>query len=207
MSYTRARGENRNPKHVYYVSLLNTKEWRKLCTEYKRNHINCERCRREGIEAGVLPNGYVRSAFACHHIKPVEGVGRYYKVGEELPDWVKEEMRRRCFDPNNLIALCQECHIKTHREMRSHQGQQVKTMPKVENDQTRSLQDWVSEVSGGKCEARPLVKKGIRRTKYGWLTDEEFKQRQAEELEQWKKKVHGLSNTQDTPSVDAGTED
>ena len=83
----------------------------------------------------------------------------------------------------------------------------VKTMPKVENEQTRSLHDWVSEVSGGKCEARPLVKKGIRRTKYGWVTSEEFKQRQADELEQWKKKVHGLTNTQDAPSVDAQSED
>ena len=91
--------------------------------------------------------------------------------------------------------------------MNSHEGQMVKTMPKVENDQTRSLQDWVQQVSGGKCEARPLVKKGIRRTKYGWVTPEELKQKQADELEQWKKKVHGLTNTQDTPSVDAQPED
>ena len=201
MSFTRQRGENRNPKHIYYVSLLNTQDWQGvngLRARTLRKHPLCQMCEKDGI---------IRSSVDVHHLNPVEGVGRYYQPGEELPEDVKAAMRERCFDEKNVIALCRPCHIKIHEDMKSHVGQQVKTMPKVENDQTRSLQDWVQQVSGGKCEARPLVKKGIRRTKYGWVTDEEFKQRQAEELEQWKKKVHGLSNTQDTTSVEAGTED
>ena len=201
MSYTRQRGENRNPKHIYYVSLLNTQDWQGvngLRARTLRKHPLCQMCEKDGI---------IRSSVDVHHLKPVEGVGRYYQPGEELPEDVKAAMRERCFDEKNVIALCVPCHIEIHRQMNSHEGQMVKTMPKVENDQTRSIQDWVNEVSGGKCEARPLVKKGIRRTKYGWVTPEELKQRQADELEQWKKKVHGLTNTQDTPSVDAQPED
>ena len=201
MSFTRQRGENRNPKHIYYVSLLNTQDWQGvngLRARTLRKHPLCQMCEKDGI---------IRSSVDVHHLKPVEGVGRYYQPGEELPEDVKAAMRERCFDEKNVIALCVPCHIEIHRQMNSHEGQMVKTMPKVENDQTRSLQDWVSEVSGGKCEARPLVKKGIRRTKYGWVTPEELKQKQKEELEQWKKKVHGLTNTQDTPSVDAQPED
>lgn len=201
MSYTKQRGENRNPKHIYYVSLLNSLDWQGvngLRARTLRAHPLCQMCEREGI---------VRSSVDVHHLKPVEGVGRHYQPGEELPQDVKTAMRERCFDPANVIALCVSHHIEIHRQMNSHEGQMVKQMPKVENEQTKKLADWVHQVSGGRCEARPKVKKGIRLTKYGWLTAEEFKQRQAEELEQWKKKVHGLSNTEDTPSVDAQSED
>ena len=199
MSYTRQRGKSRNPKHIYYVSLLNTQEWQGvngLRVKTLRAHPICQKCNRW-------------SAVDVHHLKPVEGVGRYYQPGEELPEDVKEAMRERCFDPHNVIALCVPCHIEIHRQMKSHVGQMVKTMPKVENDQTRSLQDWASHVSGGKCEARPLVKKGIRRTKYGWLTKEELRQREEEELNKWKEKIKGkgCKDITATPSVDTGTED
>ena len=189
--------KNRNPKHIYYVSLLNSQEWQGvngLRAKTLRAHPLCEKCGRW-------------SAVDVHHLQPVEGVGRYYQPGEELPDDVKAAMRARCFNPNNVIALCVPCHIETHREMRSHQGQFIKRLPTVENEQTRNIDQWVQQVSCGKCEPRPHIKNGIRRTKYGYLTADEFKQKQAEELEKWKEKVNEFANVKGTPTVDAGTED
>jgi 5-methylcytosine-specific restriction endonuclease McrA len=191
----------RNPKHVYYVSLLNSQEWQGingLRARTLRAHPLCQLCEKQGL---------VVSAVDVHHLKPVEGVGPYINVGEELPEWVKAAMRERCFDEKNVIALCIPCHIEIHRQMKSHKGQMAKLMPKVENDQTRQLEGWVQQVSGGTCEARPRIKKGIRRTKYGWLTKEELKQKQAEELENWKRKCYGLSHIKDAPAMDAQSED
>lgn len=193
--------KRRNPKHVYYMSLLNSQDWQGvngLRVRTLREHPLCQMCEKEGI---------VRSAVDVHHIYPVESVGRTYYPDEELPESVKEEMRRRCFDPNNVIALCVPHHIEIHRQMRSHYGQMIKTMPKVENEQTQRLDDWVKQVSGGKCEARPQIKKGIRRTKYGWMTSEEFKQKQTEEFEKWKEKCYGLANIKDAPAMDTQSED
>ena len=84
--------------------------------DYLRQHPLCERCRREGIAAGVLPDGYVTSAVDVHHKIPVERAKTTY------------EMERLAYnmDGNNLEALCIPCHIKTHQEMRSHTKDKVK---------------------------------------------------------------------------------
>ena len=73
----------------------------------------CERCRREGIAAGILPDGYITPGVDCHHIKPVEGAK------------TEEGMRRRCYNVKNIELLCVPCHIKTHKEMRSHTKEKV----------------------------------------------------------------------------------
>lgn len=82
--------------------------------DYLRQHPLCERCRREGIAAGVLPDGYVTSAVDVHHKIPVERAKTTY------------EMERLAYDVSNLEALCIPCHIKTHQEMRSHTKEKVK---------------------------------------------------------------------------------
>ena len=79
----------------------------------------CERCKREGIAAGILPDGYITPGVDCHHKRPVESAR------------TEEEMERLAYDVNNIELLCVECHIKTHQEMRSH------TKDKVAENKTR----------------------------------------------------------------------
>ena len=102
-------------------------------------------------------------------------------------------MRERCFDPKNVIALCVPCHIEIHRQMRSHYGQTAQQMPKDDSQQAQDLNAWVRQVSNGKSEARTF-KKGIRKTRYGWVTKDELKFKQAEEFEQWKQRCLEMSN-------------
>ena len=66
----------------------------------------------------------------------------------------------------------------------------ISKMPQDEQtDEDAKLKDWVQRVSGGKCEEiKPKPKKGVRRTKYGWMTLEEAKQKEREELEAWAKR-------------------
>lgn len=182
--------ENRNERHRKYISLLNNRRWwGEVRVNQLRSHPLCQICQKEGL---------LRSAVDVHHIKPVEAA----------TDAVGDTMEDRCYNPNNLISLCVECHIKIHKQMKSHQGQMARQMPKEDNEETRNLGDWVSRVSGGRCEARPKIKKGIRRTKYGWMTAEQMKQRQQQNMQEWINNVsNGHLNTQTTPSVDAGTED
>jgi len=91
-----------------YQRLLNSPRWREVKTQvWRRANGLCERCIREGKEAGV-PNGYITPGVDCHHIKPVES-GRTVM-----------EMEQLCYNPSNIELLCIPCHIKTHQEMGSH---------------------------------------------------------------------------------------
>ena len=103
---------SRDPR---YQKLLNSKRWKMIRAEYLRQHPLCERCRREGIAAGVLPDGYITSAVDVHHKTPVER-GR---TQQEM-EWLAYNL-----GGNNLEALCIPCHIKTHQEMRSHTKEKV----------------------------------------------------------------------------------
>ncbi len=88
-----------------------------------QQHPLCERCIEEGEAAGI-PGGYIRSAVDCHHIIPVERAK------------TEQEMERLAFDPNNLRALCIECHIKTHKEMNTHKKAEVKA------NRERAFERW-----------------------------------------------------------------
>ena len=97
-----------------YQRLLNSRRWGEVkAMVFQRTGGLCERCREEGIAAGVLPDGYIRAGVDCHHIVPVES-GR-----------TEREMERLCYDVNNIRLLCVPCHIKTHKEMGSHTRQYV----------------------------------------------------------------------------------
>ena len=74
----------------------------------------CERCKREGIAAGVLPDGYITPGVDCHHKVPVESAK------------TEEHMRQLAYDVSNIELLCIPCHIKTHQEMHSHRKEKVK---------------------------------------------------------------------------------
>ena len=179
---------NRNPKHLLYMSLFNTKEWHELRARKIADCQGlCERCQRDGN---------ITLAKTVHHINPVEG------VPDEPAETLLERMKERCFDYNNLILLCPDCHHRTHEEMKSHWRQAVKTMPKDEA-QHQQMKAFAERL-GGKYEP---TKKGIRKTRFGWVTPEEYKKKSAEQFDNWKKKLNGLTNTQATPTVDATAED
>ena len=86
-----------------YQRLLNDKQWKLLrAAVFRRTNGLCEMCLKEGI---ITPGVDV------HHIRPVEQAKTV-----EGPDG----MRARCYDPNNVMLLCVEHHIKVHQEMGSH---------------------------------------------------------------------------------------
>jgi 5-methylcytosine-specific restriction endonuclease McrA len=97
-----------------YQKLLNSKRWAEVKRlVWQRAGGLCERCKREGIAAGILPDGYITPGVDCHHKRPVESARD------------EEEMRRLAYDVNNIELLCVDCHIKTHQEMRSHTKDKV----------------------------------------------------------------------------------
>lgn len=59
------------------------------------------------------------AATEVHHVNPVE-----YGVGNA-------DKQRLMFNPNNLRALCHECHVKVHTEM----GRSGKQATKRRNEQ------------------------------------------------------------------------
>lgn len=192
---------NRNAKHLMYMSLFNTNEWHELrARKIAECHGLCERCRCEGIEKGILPDGYITPAKTVHHIQPVEG------VADEPAETLLERMKARCFDYNNLILLCPDCHHRTHEEMKSHWRQASRTMPKDEADSERQLKmKAFAERIGGKYEP---TKRGIRKTRFGWVTKDEYKQKTSEQFEKWKQRLNnGPKDTQGTSGVDADTKD
>jgi 5-methylcytosine-specific restriction endonuclease McrA len=196
----------RNPKHRYYVSLLNPQEWQGingLRARTLRAHPLCQLCEKEGI---------VASAVDVHHLNPVEGVGGRYVEGDVLPEPIKEAMRQRCFDPNNVIALCIPCHIRIHKEMlRSHVGQ-MRDLPNMPHEEQKqeptALGSFAQRMTGETYQPKPKPMKGIRRTPLGWMTPEEFKEKQKQNLDKWKENLtNGFTNIEGTASVDAATED
>lgn len=117
------------PKDSYYYTLIQSREWRQLRAQKMRESEGlCERCRKAGV---------ITAATEVHHIAPVE------------QDKNRVLMRQRCFDPNNLICVCRECHDALHDELKSH------TM--------------AARVQGARAEAQTMAEQllgeGIDRTK------------------------------------------
>ena len=99
-----------------YKHLLNSKRWAEVKRiVWQRAGGLCERCRREGIAAGILPDGYITPGVDCHHKIPVESAN---------PD-IPGEIERLAYNVDNVELLCVACHIRTHKEMRSHVAETV----------------------------------------------------------------------------------
>lgn len=79
-----------------YKRLIHTTRWLSLRRDILTAHPLCERCEAEG---------YVTPATEVHHRKPVEDGVNY------------QEKHRLMYDPKNLMALCHDCHVRTHTEM------------------------------------------------------------------------------------------
>lgn len=87
-----------------YYRLIHSARWRAL----RRKKLNasplCERCMAEGIKT---------AAVLVHHIHPIEGV-------------TDDDKARWAFDFDNLMSLCEDCHVQMHAEMRSHSIEHMK---------------------------------------------------------------------------------
>lgn len=77
--------------------IYNSAKWVNLRRAYMMQHPLCERC---------LSNDLVKPTEEIHHIKPIS-------MGT-----TELEMKELALNPNNLIALCKECHHQIHRELK-----------------------------------------------------------------------------------------
>lgn len=101
-----------------YQRMLNSREWKELRASYLREHPLCEQC---------LAEGFNTPAIDCHHIIPVE-------TANDMAS-----MRRLAFSPNNLRALCIQCHVKAHKDLRS------KSVEVHKQREESSLQRWIEK--------------------------------------------------------------
>ena len=93
-----------------YQKLLNSKRWKELrAWKLRQTEGYCEICYREGWR------GIDALAVDIHHIVPVESV----------VDQGEEAMKRVCFNPANLMALCVRHHVEIHQQAGSHTKEAV----------------------------------------------------------------------------------
>lgn len=78
-----------------YKTVYNTSQWRKLRQSYLLQHPLCEMC---------LKEGKIKEAVEVHHVTPIS------TATTDL------DMKDLGFNPNNLMALCTECHHKLHNK-------------------------------------------------------------------------------------------
>jgi 5-methylcytosine-specific restriction protein A len=101
--------------------IYNSREWKELRTMKLRANPLCEQCIKDGEAVGI-PGGYVRSATCVHHIVPIETAK------------TKDEMKRLAFDTHNLMALCQPCHARIHKEHGSNTAMIVRQRAEARHD-------------------------------------------------------------------------
>lgn len=88
------RKRNKSEKEKLRVKLYNNKKWKRLRSGYLIYHPLCEVCEKKGL---------VTPATSCHHINS--------PFDDGLSD---EERLGRLLDPNNIIAICHQCHGELH---------------------------------------------------------------------------------------------
>lgn len=83
-------------KQKLRAKLYNNKRWKKLRDSFLMLSPICQKC----LEIGV-----VKTATDVHHVNSpfVDGLSDIERLG-------------RLLDPNNLMALCQQCHGHIHGE-------------------------------------------------------------------------------------------
>ena len=97
------------------AEIYNSREWHRLRTLKLQTTPLCEKCREDGLKAGIKPNGFVRSATCVHHIVPIETAT------------TKEEMWRLAIGCglSGLMSLCRPCHHKIHNDAGYHTKEAV----------------------------------------------------------------------------------
>lgn len=91
----------------------------------------------------------------------------------------------------------------------------MKLLPKEVTDTARSMADFAERITGKPYDPEQIArpKKGIRKSRFGWVTKEEYEQLQQKEHDDWKQRMinrftdNGHQDTQGEASVDAATED
>jgi 5-methylcytosine-specific restriction protein A len=109
-------------KDKRYIQLINSARWQKLRRDVLTAHPLCQRCEEEGR---------ITSATEVHHIRPVE----------EAVTMI--DRQQRAYDPSNLRALCNDCHVKTHTEL----GRSGKEATKKRN--ARHVEQVINKFFGG----------------------------------------------------------
>ena len=105
------------------ADIYNSREWKELRTMKLRQQPLCEQCIKDG-EAMGIPGGYIRIATCVHHVVPIETAR------------TKDEMRRLALDCglNGLMALCQSCHAKIHKQIGSNTAKIVRQRAEARQD-------------------------------------------------------------------------
>lgn len=88
----------KSTRNEVYHKLLKTYRWQRLRSAYMAKHPVCEMCANEGRTS---------LAKVVHHIVPVEDAKTV------------DAMKMLAYDPKNLMALCEPCHERIHRELGS----------------------------------------------------------------------------------------
>lgn len=175
----------RNEKHKLYMQLLNSRRWwGDVRIEHLRKHPLCQMCERDGI---------ITSAVDVHHLTPVQSVPI-------------NKMESVCYDPNNLISLCIECHRKIHRQIGSRHDLKAPSAPKDER-QREFIRKWAGEETLREMDEREEFRR-TRKLPRWLLTNEQKKQKDEKEQADWQQRMlskfnnNGLQGTETTPSVD-----
>ncbi len=88
-----------------YRKLINSRKWQRLrLNALSKTNYLCAVC---------LKNDITTPATEVHHITPVE-------TGTNLL-----HMKQLCYDHNNLLAVCKECHKKEHIKLQSYTKNEV----------------------------------------------------------------------------------
>lgn len=100
----------------HYIRMIQTKGWQKLRKRKITNCPVCECCKAKGL---LVP------AVEVHHRIPVESAVSV------------SEMHRLMYDYNNLEALCHECHVKRHKDLKSHSRDAIRDRNDKKNERFR----------------------------------------------------------------------
>lgn len=122
------------PEHM---RMLNNKRWAETKSIVNaRSKGLCEWCIRDGQEYGrktgnakLARTGWLKPGVDCHHLIPFESAK------------TQAEMERLCYDPNNCVLLCIQCHVKAHKELMS------KTKAKVQERREQAFERWKDAMS------------------------------------------------------------
>lgn len=94
-----------------YGSLITSRRWLAIRKHQLSEHPMCERCHEKGL---------LTPATCVHHIVPVESGGTMFG------------MAALCYNPANLLSLCQKCHNELHTELGSRSKQKQKRRHEAE---------------------------------------------------------------------------
>lgn len=85
-----------NQRHKERQELYQSKRWKELRKYMVQKYPLCQMCLKEG------------------RITPTQEV--HHKLSPFQKGITQEEKERRAYDENNLMCLCQDCHIKIHHD-------------------------------------------------------------------------------------------